>query len=298
MSRWFRMYDELLDDPKAQRLEPALFKTWINLLCLASRRGGTLPPGASDIAFALRLSMESVEQAVKQLTECGLIDETANGLIPHNWDGRQYKSDVSTERVKRFRNGDETPAKREMKRSRSVSVSESASASESGKEDDEFFFEAWYATYPRRQGRGQALKAFRAALRKTDFDTLMAGVARYKTGLKPDYADWAMPATWLNGERWLDEASASGVVPQQPKNGPKAFVPSDAEAAWPLRMKGFKENGFWSSKWGPKPGEPGCEVPAKHLGRPPAPVGDDLDIPAMFVGAPERQAKTRTGEAA
>jgi hypothetical protein len=38
-------------------------------------------------------------------------------MSPHNWDKRQYKSDVSTERVKRFRNGkrnvSETPPETE-----------------------------------------------------------------------------------------------------------------------------------------------------------------------------------------
>ena len=50
MSRWFRFYDEALDDPKVQRLAPHLFKTWINLLCLASKEDGTMPSN-DDIAF-------------------------------------------------------------------------------------------------------------------------------------------------------------------------------------------------------------------------------------------------------
>ena len=30
MSRWFRFYDAALDDPKVQRLPPAIFKlTWV-----------------------------------------------------------------------------------------------------------------------------------------------------------------------------------------------------------------------------------------------------------------------------
>lgn len=76
------MYDELLNDPKAQRLDPALFKTWVNLLCLASRHGGVLPE-ASDIAFALRLSEESAEQAVKQLVECSLIDADPSEVLDY-----------------------------------------------------------------------------------------------------------------------------------------------------------------------------------------------------------------------
>lgn len=266
MARWFRMYEETLDDPKAQRLEPALFKTWINLLCLASRHAGQLPE-VSDIAFALRLSDESAGQAVKSLVDCGLLDETEGGLVPHNWRGRQYKSDVSTERVKRFRNTEETASEKNRNVSASVSVSVSESgSSESGKEVARQF-ELWYAAYPRKQGRGQALKAFRAALAKTDLTTLLDGISKYKRA-KPAYADWAMPATWLNGERWLDESYETGTVrppPAAPKFGPKPFAPVDREALWKPRLDMLAKSGTWMDSWGPKPGEPHCEVPQALL---------------------------------
>ena len=106
MSRWFRFYDEVLDDPKAQRLEPELFKVWVNLLCLASRNNGQLPK-VDDIAFALRSSVTVTERNVTALTEAGLFDEIDGVLKPHNWGGRQYKSDsedtTNALRQKRFR---------------------------------------------------------------------------------------------------------------------------------------------------------------------------------------------------
>ena len=57
MSRWFRFYDSVLEDPKVQRMDPVMFKAWVNIMCLASRGEGILPP-ISDIAFALRISDE------------------------------------------------------------------------------------------------------------------------------------------------------------------------------------------------------------------------------------------------
>jgi hypothetical protein len=36
MTHWFRVYDDVVDDPKVQRLEPSLFKALINLWCLTS----------------------------------------------------------------------------------------------------------------------------------------------------------------------------------------------------------------------------------------------------------------------
>ncbi len=111
MSRWFRFYDEALDDPKVQMLRPELFKAWVNVLCLASKNGGVLPTD-EEICFALRLSEEKACELLRDLQGRGLIDVTEQGRRPHNWDKRQYKSDVSTGRVKRHRNkernGDET----------------------------------------------------------------------------------------------------------------------------------------------------------------------------------------------
>lgn len=102
-SRWWRAYEEMLDDPKVQRLEPSLFKFWINTLCLASRFGGTLPP-AADVAFALRLDEAAARASLDHLIAAGLVEQTeAGALRPHNWERRQYRSDTSTERVRKHR---------------------------------------------------------------------------------------------------------------------------------------------------------------------------------------------------
>lgn len=107
MSRWFRYYDEALDDPKVQRLDGDTFKAWVNLLCLASRNGGVLP-AIEDIGFALRISANDARTLVERLLNATLIDRLSGGpngsrYAPHGWDERQYKSDTSTDRVKRFR---------------------------------------------------------------------------------------------------------------------------------------------------------------------------------------------------
>ncbi len=103
MGRWFRVYDDLVHDRKVQDLPGPTFKAWINLLCLASKNDGVLPQIA-DIAFALRLQPPKATQLMQALTAAGLIDQMPNGdLKPHNWDARQHKSDISTDRVKAFR---------------------------------------------------------------------------------------------------------------------------------------------------------------------------------------------------
>jgi hypothetical protein len=112
MSRWFRFYEETLDDPKVQKLDGETFKGWVNLLALASRNGGKLP-AMPDIAFALRITEDGARTLVERLLNGGLIDRTSGGVdgytyAPHSWDKRQYKSDTSTDRVKRYRQRSKT----------------------------------------------------------------------------------------------------------------------------------------------------------------------------------------------
>jgi len=107
MARWFRLYSEALNDPKVQRLDGDTFKFWVNVLCLASENDGRLPD-LPDMAFALRMEQNACLTVVERLLNGGLIDRTNGGpngwhYAPHGWSKRQYKSDGSTERVKRFR---------------------------------------------------------------------------------------------------------------------------------------------------------------------------------------------------
>ncbi len=107
-NRWFRLYDELLDDPKVQSLSAEDFRSYINLLCLANRNDGRLP-SIEAIAFALRIGCPiACRSLIERLSTAGLIDTVrggpnGSGIAPHAWEKRQYKSDGSTERVKRFR---------------------------------------------------------------------------------------------------------------------------------------------------------------------------------------------------
>ena len=67
-------------------------------------------------------------------------------------------------------------------------------------------FEAWYDAYPRKRGKGQAVKAYRIARKKAAADELLDALREQiptLTAKGPEYVPY--PATWLNGERWEDE---------------------------------------------------------------------------------------------
>lgn len=51
----------------------------------------------------------------------------------------------------------------------------------------------------------------------------------------------------------IDEAAKRNAIPA---------APAPAEVDWPKRLAVWRQSGTWAHAWGPKPGEPGCRVPA------------------------------------
>ena len=81
-------------------------------------------------------------------------------------------------------------------------------------------FEAWWAAYPRKDSKGSASKAFKAAKGRASVSALMLGAAAYakrRAGEDPQFTKQA--ATWLNSDCWNDEQP-----PTKPRH-PPGFVP-------------------------------------------------------------------------
>lgn len=73
----------------------------------------------------------------------------------------------------------------------------------------DFEFAEFWRVYPRRDDRGHALKAFKAARVKAGQEVLVNAAKRYAEAREgQDLKFTALAATWLNGERWLDETSS------------------------------------------------------------------------------------------
>jgi hypothetical protein len=106
MSRWFRFYDDAVNDPKILKLPEAMRWSWVAILCIASKNDGVLPVTA-DIAVTLRLTVSKASAVIASLKNAGLIDFEDGVYVPHNWGGRQFKSDgkdeTAAERMRRYR---------------------------------------------------------------------------------------------------------------------------------------------------------------------------------------------------
>jgi hypothetical protein len=68
-------------------------------------------------------------------------------------------------------------------------------------------FEALWRIYPRRVAKGAAYKAFRSALKRASFETIWAAMEKQLKELAMRNKTYVPHlSTWLNHDRWLDEA--------------------------------------------------------------------------------------------
>lgn len=132
MSRWFRFYADAMRHPKVAKLSDKDFRLWVELLALAAENDGKIPP-LDDLKHLLKRRLDHLSSAVDRLISGCLIDRLGRGYEPHAWGERQYKSDVSTERVKKHRqkrNVSETPPDTETETEVSLSNDNDAGASD------------------------------------------------------------------------------------------------------------------------------------------------------------------------
>lgn len=105
---WWRAYANAVDNHKLQVLPPVLFKHWFNLLCVYKAFGGVFPQD-DIIAAKLRVPVKSLPKIFADLHQRELMDIQEGLWIPHDWDSRQFQSDTSTERTRRFREKHKRP---------------------------------------------------------------------------------------------------------------------------------------------------------------------------------------------
>lgn len=88
--KWFRLYDELVDDPKVQQLRDAQFKVLINLWCARCQHKGRVPP-VDHLQFKLRMGMAKTRSVLNRLRELGLVDQFETNEDPHRWAAKWYR---------------------------------------------------------------------------------------------------------------------------------------------------------------------------------------------------------------
>ena len=119
---WFRLYSEFEDDPKVQMMSEADQRRLVMLFCQRCKEQKRTD---SQQSFKWRVSLDELARTKAVFLANGFIDEDWNIL---NWDKRQFLSDSSTERVRRYRSArkqDETLLKQDetlLKRDETLDV--------------------------------------------------------------------------------------------------------------------------------------------------------------------------------
>jgi hypothetical protein len=103
---WFRFYSEFEDDPKVVRMSEPMQLRLVKVFCSHCKE---VTMSEDDRAFKWHISEEELAATKALFIEKGFIDEN---WTPLNWNKRQYISDSSTDRTRRYRERKRTSQER------------------------------------------------------------------------------------------------------------------------------------------------------------------------------------------
>ena len=166
-------------------------------------------PSRETLAKRARCHWRSIDRAIGELIQLGAVTKT------HRKNGKEYQSNIYTLKrvLPRVPRGTAT-GDTGVLTGESVGTDTAGNLTRTTKQEPqerkplnditEQFNEFW-ATYPRRTGKGNARKALEKALEKTSIDDILAGAERYRDDPNREDAFTQYPATWLNAEGWEDD---------------------------------------------------------------------------------------------
>lgn len=225
---WFKVDDTLTFNAKVVEAGNEAIGLWVRAgaWCSAQLTDGFLPKGmaiamAAGIADAIANPMAPIERLLK----VGLWVESEGGYQFHDWADYQPSAEEAKQKRKaRSEAGKAGAAARwhgnshsnshdvchsnsngkKMPPSRPVPINKNDQTDEH--EED---FAVFWSACPRKVGKGQARRAYKTARAKASAPDLLVAMQRFaEATVNADPKFVAHPATWLNGERWLDEAPA------------------------------------------------------------------------------------------
>jgi hypothetical protein len=130
-------------------------------------------------------------------------------------------------------------------------------------------FNRWYALYPKKVEKIAAQRSFTRLIASgtITFDDLMVATTRFRASVAGKDKQYVKgPAVWLNKGCYLDEPDTPSQTPGGAVAGPTRDPSTFKDEEWRTCLTRWDDTGEWSiSYWGPKPGQPGCLVPARLL---------------------------------
>ena len=215
--------DNLPDHPKLwkmeKRRESALF-LFIFALCYSSRNltDGEVPCGVLEGAT------RGGKQTCAAMVEAGLLEEKGSSYVVHDYlEWNRSKDEIENIKSKK-RSAGQAGGQASARRRACATVQAKSNPDTDTDTDTDIRpkpscpkpaktacldgFDSWWDEYPRKEGKGAARKAYATALKKSDAQSLFAGLTRSARA----WADEGrtrrlipLPTTWLNQERWTDD---------------------------------------------------------------------------------------------
>jgi hypothetical protein len=186
---WFRLYSRMVDDEKLRLL--AFEDRWHFVAICCLKNEGLLdsnddPLLQRKISIRLGVQARELDEICRRLMEVGLVDENMNPLA---WDELQFRSDTSTDRVKKYR---EKQQRNKVKRYGNVSVTVQDTDTDTDTEKKENITRAKKSKLNAApEGVSQEVwidwKALRQAKKAPISSTALAGIAK-----QADLAGWTL----------------------------------------------------------------------------------------------------------
>lgn len=202
-------------------ISPAAVRVYCVLHRHADNDTAKCIPSRKHIATKARISLSTVDRSIDELIALGAV--TVQHRKSENGDPTSNEYTVIVNRPLFTEN--RPPTKNEQRglfksdNQTKTNLNESQESNTSSSVDDGF--DLFWTIYPRKVGKGAALKAWNKARKTATSEQILAACNLYAALRRtedPQYT--AHPATWLNQERWLDET----MTPEQPE--PDIIIPT------------------------------------------------------------------------
>lgn len=233
--RWFKLWVTAPYDPDLGSLSLEDFARWclfgIYLKTHGTNGAVSLVEPALPVQQMFRVtSFSCVLDVLKRFPNCALHPVT-NSTVSYrvewsNW--AKYQGDFSTDRVKRHREKirkvKRSKKRGEEKRREKKRKEETPPSSPPAGGTYPASFEAFWADYPKKVGKGAALRSWLRIRPTQDLaDRILGALAAQKQSepwLKDNGQFIPHPLTWLNQRRWEDEGVAQSPL-AKPERDPK-----------------------------------------------------------------------------
>lgn len=272
--RWGKIHGDLWIHDKFLTLTAEAGWLWTRALSfsIAQKTFGEISRGAL-------IAIRGTDEAAAELVAAGLWDETENGWRLHDWDDHQQSREdaeaLSRKRseagrkggrprktVERVTSGNEQPASKKKPNENQIGFNlpskpkadESKQKAEQEQEQEQEQevtpptpqrgayppdFEEFWCIYPKHAGKRDAFKAWKAAVKRTDRETINAGARAYADDPNREPAFTKHPATWLRADSWEDDPIPTRGVSETVKaiDSVNAYRVMQNEMAWPLELE-------------------------------------------------------------